>query len=298
MRTFTICTPTYNRASCLDRVYESLEQQTLRDFEWLIVDDGSTDNTREIVEDYIQRKQMPIRYLYKENGGKHTAVNLGVSQAEGEFFVVADSDDSFKPESLEIFLKEWKGIPEADRKLFRGITCRCYNPGTGEKIGEDFPQESLISNELDVKFKMKMQYELWGMIRTEVMKEFPFPEYENVRMRFFPESVIWDNMARRYQTKYIDVALRAYYTDQEDATTNKGANRCQENYWLWLHYLNDVMDYFRYQPLLFIKSYVGLARDGIRTGRNFKEIASMLRGRGRKILFLCVYPLGRILARK
>ena len=87
MYTFTVFTPTFNRAYTLPIVYESLKKQTFRDFEWLIVDDGSTDNTRDLVETWQKEAKFQIRYFWQKNGGKHRARNFGVSQAQGAFFL-------------------------------------------------------------------------------------------------------------------------------------------------------------------------------------------------------------------
>ncbi|MGI6223221.1 MAG: glycosyltransferase family 2 protein [Prevotella sp.] len=99
---FSIFTPTYNRSKLLPRLFESLLRQNLKDFEWLIVDDGSTDETHTIIENFMRHSYFPIRYFFKENGGKHRAINYGVKNAEGELFFIADSDDLLLPNSLQI----------------------------------------------------------------------------------------------------------------------------------------------------------------------------------------------------
>ena len=87
MYTITVFTPTYNRANLLKRGYEALKRQSLKDFEWLIVDDGSTDNTREVVNSWIEANQIPIRYIYKENGGLHTGYNTAIQNINTELCV-------------------------------------------------------------------------------------------------------------------------------------------------------------------------------------------------------------------
>jgi glycosyltransferase involved in cell wall biosynthesis len=101
--TFTVFTATYNRAHTLHRVYESLKEQTYRQFEWLIVDDGSTDTTRTLVETWQQEANFLISYYYQENQGKHVAINRGVQEARGEYFLIIDSDDTCVPQTLERF---------------------------------------------------------------------------------------------------------------------------------------------------------------------------------------------------
>lgn len=97
----TIFTPTYNRAHLLPNLYQSLLNQKRVDFEWLIVDDGSTDGTEELVNQWIEEAVLTIRYFRKENSGKHTAINKGVQLAKGELFLIVDSDDVLAENALK-----------------------------------------------------------------------------------------------------------------------------------------------------------------------------------------------------
>ena len=99
---FTICTATYNRAHTLNRTFDSLMCQSEKDFEWLVIDDGSTDKTDALVRKWQAIAPFPIRYEYQPNQGKHIAVNLGAAKARGELFIIADSDDEFPSNALEI----------------------------------------------------------------------------------------------------------------------------------------------------------------------------------------------------
>lgn len=98
----TVFTPTYNRENTLARLYESLKEQTYKDFEWLIVDDGSTDSTSSLIQKFQEENIIQIRYYYTSNGGKHRAINFGVKKANGELFFIVDSDDYVMPNVLEI----------------------------------------------------------------------------------------------------------------------------------------------------------------------------------------------------
>ncbi|MGH8403661.1 MAG: glycosyltransferase family A protein, partial [Gammaproteobacteria bacterium] len=98
---FTAFTGTYNRGPCLHRVYESLLAQTCQDFEWLIVDDGSEDDTQARVNAMMVDAPFAIRYFYKNNGGVHTAHNRAIKAASGELFLRCDSDDEFLPEAMD-----------------------------------------------------------------------------------------------------------------------------------------------------------------------------------------------------
>lgn len=103
----TIFTPTFNRAHTLPRLYESLLNQTDYNFEWLIVDDGSSDDTSNLIETFKDEK-FPIRYIYQNNGGKHIASNVGLKAAKGDIFVVLDSDDWFYPNAVQVFNEKFK----------------------------------------------------------------------------------------------------------------------------------------------------------------------------------------------
>ena len=95
-------TPAFNRANTLHRVFDSLKTQSHRSFEWIVVDDGSIDNTKKIVSCFQGIADFPIRYFYQPNSGKHVAINRGVDRAKGEFFLIADADDAFKPQTLQL----------------------------------------------------------------------------------------------------------------------------------------------------------------------------------------------------
>lgn len=292
----SVCTPTYNRAGLLHRVYDSLVSQTYQNFEWIVVDDGSTDKTKEVVAKYIKEGKIKIRYIYKENGGKHSAVNIGVQNASGEFFVIADSDDGFEVNSFATLMLEWENIPENEKSLYRGIACRCKDQ-QGRLVGENIPGDiSICKNELDVKYKYKYRFELWGMTKTEILRAYPFPSIKG--LRFFPEAVIWDNISRKYNTKYINDALRIYYLDQVDSTTyEKSSTRYKENYFLWLHYLNDISDYMKYVPKEYIKAIVGVSRDGFLGKKTLRNIIKDIKLWYLKLMVLCCSPFGWILSR-
>ena len=142
---FTVFTPTFNRALTLHRVYQCLEGQTFRDFEWLIVDDGSSDSTGDLVAMWAKTASFPVRYWRQENLGKHVAFNRGVERANGAFFLTLDSDDWCVPEALARLKSHWDSIPEKVRDDFSAVTVLCKTE-EGEIVGEPFPNEFVDSN--------------------------------------------------------------------------------------------------------------------------------------------------------
>ena len=103
----TVFTPSYNRADLLPNLYESLLRQNSRDFKWLVIDDGSTDNTREVVAAWIQEGKLDIQYVYKENGGLHTGYNKAIDCMDTELSICIDSDDYLTDNCIETVLKFW-----------------------------------------------------------------------------------------------------------------------------------------------------------------------------------------------
>jgi glycosyltransferase involved in cell wall biosynthesis len=197
---FTVLTPTFNRAHTLGRVYESLCTQTFCDFEWVIVDDGSTDDTEKLVRGW--RSSFSIRYLWKPNGGKHSAMNAGVAAARGEFVLFFDSDDRCTPNALERFDYRWQEIP--DPAGFANLSCLCAYPD-GTIIGGPYPADHVDAFTLADQLRHRT-CERWGINRTDVLREFPFPEGE----RFVPEALVWNRIARKYAARFFNEALRIY----------------------------------------------------------------------------------------
>jgi glycosyltransferase involved in cell wall biosynthesis len=184
---FTVLTPTYNRAHTLTGAYESLCDQTFQDFEWVIVDDGSTDGTKELVSSW--KSFFPIRYTWKPNGGTHTAVNIGIAQAAGEFVVILDSDDRCVPRALERLDYFWRQIASPER--FSNLVARCFS-GDGSVLGNPLPLEHVDVFNLGDALAIVGHTDRWGMIRTDILKRFRYPEFSNER--FIPEGVVWNRI--------------------------------------------------------------------------------------------------------
>jgi len=175
---FTIFTPSYNRELTLRRCYDSLVRQTFKNFEWLIVDDGSTDGTESLVQSLISENVIDIKYFKQTNSGKHIAINKGASLADGEFFLILDSDDMLTPDCLETLIKYYDGIADAEKPRFTGVegsTCSFKR----KLIGTAFPaadgKKFFDSNYLEIRLKYKVKGDKHGFVKTDIIKEFPFP---------------------------------------------------------------------------------------------------------------------------
>ena len=256
---FTIFTPTYNRAHTLGRVYNSLKKQTLQDFEWVIVDDGSSDETRTLIESWLNEPpSFPVRYFYQTNRGKHGAINRGVQEANGFFFIILDSDDSCVPEALERLAYHWQTILESERDLFCGVTSLCQDQN-GHLVGVPFPGDVVVSNHLEMIYNFRIKNEMWQCVRTAVMRESPFPEIEG--LRYVPEATVWARMARAYKTLYVNEMLRVYWQDQPSLLHGSSpGDNAQEGRFGLLSVLTEQIDWFIHDPRYFIRCAIHYAR--------------------------------------
>jgi glycosyltransferase involved in cell wall biosynthesis len=257
---FTVFTPTYNRAHTLQRVYDSLRAQTCRSFEWLIVDDGSSDGTAGLIETWRRMSDFPIRYFVQPNAGKHVAHNRALEEARGTFFIVLDSDDACVPTALERMLYHWNTIPEERRAQFSGIAGLCCDQN-GVIVGDRYPSEPLDISLREQHYVYRVRGEKWGPDLTEILRRYRFPNVAGAK--FVPEGAIWLEIAKRYKMRCVNDVFRIYYQDDRRAgatlSRRKGLGDGAPGrlyYYTWL--LNNDLEYFFSSPAPFIKAAVML----------------------------------------
>jgi glycosyltransferase involved in cell wall biosynthesis len=290
--TFTVFTPTFNRAHTLPRVYASLRDQTFCDFEWLIVDDGSTDRTDALVEQWHITANFPIRYIRQSHAGKHVAFNRGVREAAGELFLCFDSDDGCVPTALERFKHHWDCIPSNSKTIFSGVTALAVN-ARGDLVGNCFPREITDSDALEIYFIHRMRGDKWGFHRTEVLRQFPFPEPEG--LLFVTEAVVWFAIARRFKTRFVNECLRIYYQGESDRLTQLTQSTAAGRILFHKAVIEEYLDYLARAPLMFAKSLVNYSRYAFLLG--FGPIGQLRRLRTIKgrMLVLPFLPVGAVL---
>ena len=235
--TITVFTPTYNRAHLLPRLYESLKAQTYQDFEWIIVDDGSTDNTEEVVSSWLRPASppqsplkggsaefcnFPIYYIRKVNGGKHRAINRGVQEARGELFFIADSDDYLPEDSLAKVREYYQKIKE-DKTI--GGVCGLDIAPNGASVSSALPQDEIICSSLDIRLKYHITGDLKEVFLTTVMREFPFPEFEGER--FCPEALVWNRIGQKYKLLFFNQPI--YVAEYQPEGITAGIVRARMN---------------------------------------------------------------------
>lgn len=200
----TVFTPTYNRAHTLPQLYASLKRQTSFDFEWIIVDDGSIDNTEGIVAEWLlEDTPFDKRYIKKENGGKHRAINEALPLAEGELFFIVDSDDYLSNTAIETLIKRRNSLPLDDDSYAGVAGCKGYH--SGEMIGTSF-----LGDMLDCTSLERSNYGIEGdkaeAFFTSILRHYPFPEFDGEK--FVTEALVWDRMALDgYRLRYFNEVI-------------------------------------------------------------------------------------------
>lgn len=204
----TLFTPTYNRAHLLSRLYQSLLRQDFDGVEWLIVDDGSTDDTESLVQSFQLENLINIRYYKKSNGGKHTAINFGLSKALGELFFLVDSDDLLADNAL-LLMKKYNNVIKNDNEICGIIGLSQYINSTNI-VGDRFLKEEWIVSFADVYLKYHLKGDKSVAFKTEILKKYPFPEKQGIRFVF--EAVIWHEMSKKYKVLALNevVQLKEY----------------------------------------------------------------------------------------
>lgn len=179
----SVITPTYNRAYILGKCYESLVGQTSRDFEWVVVDDGSTDNTQELVQSFIEENKIKIKYIKQENGGKHIAHNTAVLNSEGELVVCLDSDDVLTENAVEKAIAFWR---ENAQPHNTGILAKRGDMVERKPICSALPEGVKESTLFDLTNKYGFEGDTILYFRRELLEKNLFKSFEGER--FIPET--------------------------------------------------------------------------------------------------------------
>lgn len=194
----TIFTPTYNRALLLGRLFQSLIIQNESDFEWIIVDDGSLDNTKEMIKKFQINAPFKIKYIYQENSGKHIAFNMAIKEASGDYFLCVDSDDWLSSYSIKELRKEVQNLDDSIAGL---ISLKSLEDGT--IIGGTFPSDVRYSS----LYNLASIYHCGGdrtlLYRTNILKKYHFPVFKNEK--FMTECVLYDQIDMKYEMKISNI---------------------------------------------------------------------------------------------
>jgi glycosyltransferase involved in cell wall biosynthesis len=290
----TVITPTYNRAHTLERVYESLKNQTFKDFIWLIMDDGSTDNTKELIEKFKAENQIGIQYFKHENSKKFYTVFKAVEKVETPFFTVLDSDDEYPLNALRVLYEEAVKLNPTEFISVLGHS----QTAKGKLVGSLFPQNFTEGSILEMRERLKIRGDKHALFITKPYKEYLKKfDYEFYKGKYAPQRIffqIYD--ADGMKTRFINESVRIYHEDESDKNSMSN-DRIQFSSYLGLRdgHLSFINSYniqlFKY-PAALIRNLIGYQFYALTNGWDLIEINQNLKHF--KFLSLMAFPFSYI----
>ena len=297
MTTLTVFTPTFNRAHTLPRAYASLERQTSRDFAWLVIDDGSTDDTKTLVGAWKPVADFEIHYVYQENRGKHAAHNCAVAHAESDLLLIMDSDDELLPTAVSQITDAWKSMTAEEKLRIVGIWTLCVDP-EGRIIGGSFPCEVFDCSLQELHYRHKISKEMLPTFVTAVLRRHPFPVTAPGTCPYIPESYIWMSITRNHLIRFLNVPCRIYNKEEGGllsmARDEYRLSRCIV--YGYLSPLTSDLDWFWMRPSWFLFNAVQAARYAL-FSRQFRKLTKPLSITAKALLAAAV-PLALLLIAK
>ena len=221
MSEVTVVTPAYNREKLLQKLYESLCNQDCKDFVWLIIDDGSSDNTGEYIDKIRGNANFPIVYYKKENGGKHTALNYAYQYIDTPLTFIVDSDDTLTTDAISTVKEIYSKYK--DEKDVCGFGFLRGKPDGGYLSTSGVPHDGLKESYVECRTNRNIGGDMAEVWYTHCLKEYPFPEFPGEK--FLGEDIVWVKMAQKYKMRFFNKVI--YISDYlEDGLTN---NRRKHN---------------------------------------------------------------------
>lgn len=277
-----ILTPTFNRAYTISKVYESLKKQPRSKFVWYIVDDGSSDNTKDIVDSFIENNDMVIHYFYKNNGGRHTAINYGVERIKEEYILILDSDDELLENAVELVLSKWDKYYDNSH-----IGCLSFLKVFPNKkiIGKKYKSAEVLSNHIDFRYNKGLLGDMCEVWRSDVLKKYPFPVFGNER--FLSEAIIWNKIAFDYDTVYVNEPI--YVADYLEDGLSKNSLSVRYNNPVGALENANVFLNKRFKLSIRVKNAILYDGFSVIDKRKIKDIVSYANN---KFLCILLFPLG------
>ena len=286
----SVLTPTYNRAHVLHRVYDSLNRQTTRDFEWVVVDDGSTDETPALLARWQAEADYPITWFrYTNNRGKHAAINIGLKFVSGDYTTLLDSDDALVDDAMEM-ITEWRLRTGIDTMpTVCGLVFRCVDD-LGSIVGKlkngrcNFPNETIHTSTRSARYRLGISFDFLIVQKSDTLSNLFFGELN--KSENFPPSITVNLISDHYKVIYVDRPLRIYYrSDGISRLSDKPSKQVKwprGNYLRALAILNNDIDYLWERPKVFLNAARKVTRLGSHIGRSpFLQLQDLTNWRAR-----------------
>lgn len=285
---FTVFTPCYNSEKFILRVFESLEKQTFRDFEWLVVNDKSIDNTDSILQTYFAKADFDTRYFNLEkNQGVTANVNLAVREAKGEFLVFLGHDDEMLPDALETFNEV---LVKHDSQEISAVYALAKDQN-GNIVSDKYPKDFQISDYWTMFFVNENEKEKFQCFKTEILRK--YPPIDTDYNRWLPAAILWGSVGCDYKAIFINKVLRIYYTDVETSMTNSTDRSSHpeaiHHYFLW--WVNKFQYCIRGNLKRKLRGIGAYVSHGLLAGKKLNEILAPVEKFSNKFIIVLFYPI-------
>lgn len=304
----TVFTPTFNRAKFLERPYNSFLQQTNKRRIWLLVDDGSADNTKEVSKELLEKEEMPMLFISQANGGKHSAFKAALAETQTEFFLCADDDDSYNEDAIDVFLREWDKIKQENKSNIGAIRALTQYEDGRFAANFEIPNDVLGSHcdisTLDMIYQEKKLMENWTCYRVSALRSiniFDSVSFRDYKQKFFLESIWQNRFARVYKCRFLFVPLRYYYLDSGESLSRRKETK-QKYYDDFINsfcVLTENFDYIlKFTPLKkWLREAVILSIMRHRLNIPLWDFIKKTKNFYLSLLFICLCPIGLMTSR-
>ena len=299
MKKITIITPTYNRAKTLPKVFESLLKQSFKDFLWIILDDGSTDNTQEVVQNF-QLLNPFFEIIYKKDKNRHKFLTVleGVKMVKTQYFMVVDSDDIYPENSLETLISEVEKIDNQDDFIsVMGLS----EDENGHIVGNQYPNNGFDGSILEMRYKYKIRGDKFGIFITKTyQREISGKDYSQYEGKgYIPQSVIFNDYdAKGVKTRFINKVVRFYLKDEDDTASVSNTRWSGKNLFGLaeghLSFLNTYGNQLFSYPKALLRNLIGYQIYALKSGRKTSTILTEIKNPLIKILGFFALPFSFI----
>lgn len=294
---FAIATTTYNMADTLYRTYSSIAAQTYDNFYWIIIDNGSADETEQLVKNIVKEGLVHIKYIKKEHGIRATAINTMLDAVSGDLCVEVHADDELKPDCLEIFAKAWEQIPQEQKKYYWTMAAHCEDSNTHKIVGDKFPDGINQNLKKSWKYSFHTIGEKHYAMNINIVKTKRFNLDVPLDITYIGEALLWMEFQKEYLTWFINKATRIYFDDSPNRYTANDTRQITEQtrknaYYYNLMAVNTIFRFNTKPFSVFIRALMTGAYNGNLCGKTYFNISHDLNSRLSKcFLFMLWIPL-------
>ena len=291
---FSIITPCFNSSKTIQGVFESLAALNNTNFEWIVINDASSDNTEKFIDQFLSDAMFHISYLGLEKNQMATyCYHLGIEQAVGKFLIFLDHDDQIKPNALDRFLDNWDSLSQGQKENIAGMIALCEDEN-GKIVGTKFPRSPDINSFFGLMFDEGVRGEKFFCYKTSVMKENNFQLVD----KYVPESNMMWKISSRYDTLFFNEALRIYNTPQQESSNLSNLNSFEYPLGFRLNYLdllNDFAIHLRVRPYLLLAFLFNFSAYSCASKVSLTRCLIDLRSRLHQLLLFPIYMVAMIL---